>query len=421
MNISRPACRAFSPQAPWRQRRMPPAPPSCAARPAWGPSDRARPRRATCSDNGSAFPTSRSSGASTTTFPSTTSGMPRRGTGSTSKAALRGAIASCAIATSARCWPSPPSSATSRISGKRRRWSAFGREHDRVDRSNQATSDDVSRVNTGGEVELLLSCAWLATVCWLSIRAVDQRRLFARLEPSSVLMTEDAPHVTVIVPVRDESATIAGCLQSLLSQQYPASRFDVVVVDDESTDGTPHIVQSLAETYAQLSLLRSPALPRGATGKSHACSIGARVVPAHSEWLCFVDADVRAEPLLLASAVRAAADQALDLLSLAPRHELRSFAERLVLPCGLFTLAFSRDLRERQAQDGADVTVSGPFLLIRRKAYDAVGGHAAVGSAIAEDVALARILKRHGFKVVLRSGDRLLSARMYTGWRTVWS
>src|SRR5215831_7312886 len=86
----------------------------------------------------------------------------------------------------------------------------------------------------------------------------------------------------------------------------------------------------------------------------------------------------------------------------------------------MFTLAFSQDLRERQAQDGSDVTVSGPFLLIRRRAYDVVGGHAAVGSAIAEDVALARILKRHGFKVVLRSGDRLLSARMYTGWRTVW-
>ena len=151
--------------------------------------------------------------------------------------------------------------------------------------------------------------------------------------------------MTVIVPVRDESANIADCLQSLLSQRYPASRFDVVVVDDESTDDTPLVVQSLAEKNAQLRLLRSPALPRGATGKSHACWIGARAVPAHSEWLCFVDADVRAEPVLLASAVRAAANEGLDLLSLAPRHELHSFAERLVLPCGLFTLAFTQDLR----------------------------------------------------------------------------
>jgi chlorobactene glucosyltransferase len=275
-------------------------------------------------------------------------------------------------------------------------------------------------VNTGGEVELLLSCAWLATVCWLIIRAMDQRRLFARLEPSSALLTEDAPHVTVIVPVRDESANIAGCLQSLLSQRYPASRFDLIVVDDESTDDTPLIVRSLAEKTTQLRLLHSPALPLGATGKAHACWTGAGAVAAHSEWLCFVDADVRAEPLLLASAVRAAADEGLDLLSLAPRHELRSFAERLVLPCGLFTLAFTQDLRRRQADDSPETTTSGPFMLIRRKPYEAVGGHAAVRSTICEDIALARRMKQQGWKVVLRSGDRLLSARMYTGWTTVW-
>jgi chlorobactene glucosyltransferase len=249
---------------------------------------------------------------------------------------------------------------------------------------------------------------------------MDQRRLFPQLEPSSVLLTEDAPDVTVVVPVRNESANIVGCVRSLLSQRYPASRFDVIVVDDESTDDTAYLVQSLFDTTAQLTLLRAPALPRGATGKSHACWIGARAVPAHSEWLCFVDADVRAEPLLLASAVRAAADEGLDLLSLAPRHELRSFAERLVLPCGLFTLAFTQDLRSRQAEDGSETTTSGPFMLIRRKSYDAVGGHAAVLSAICEDLALARRMKRQGWRVALRAGDQLLSARLYTGWSTVW-
>lgn len=284
----------------------------------------------------------------------------------------------------------------------------------------QATSDDVSRVNTAGDVELFLSCAWLATVCWLISRAMGQRRLFPRLEPNSVLLTEDAPHVTVVVPVRNESANVVGCLQSLLGQRYPVSRFDLIVVDDESTDDTASIVQWLAESNAKLTLLRSPALPRGATGKSHACWIGARAVPAHSEWLCFIDADVRAEPLLLASALRAAAQEGLDLLSLAPRHELRSFAERLVLPCGLFTLAFTQDLRQRQARDSQETTTSGPFMLIRRTSYEAMGGHAAVRSAICEDLALARRMKQHGWKVVLRSGDRLLSAHMYTGWTTVW-
>src|SRR5262249_6011938 len=249
---------------------------------------------------------------------------------------------------------------------------------------------------------------------------MDQRRLFPRLEPSSDLSIEDAPHVVLVGPARDESTNIAGCLQSLLSQRYPASRFDVVVVDDESTDDTPLVVQSLAEKNAQLRLLRSPALPQGATGKSHACFIGAQATPAQSEWLCFVDADVRAEPLLLATAVRAAANGGLDLLSLGPRAELRSFTGRLVRACAPLQLAFPQDLRQRQGQDRPETTTSGPFMLIRRRPYQAVGGHAAVRSAICEDLALARRIKQQGWKVVLRSGDRLLSARMYTGWTTVW-
>src|SRR5437763_3646277 len=135
MNISRPACRAYSPPATSRAGRTPIAASSCGSSTESWPADRARRRVATCSDNGSAFPMRRSSGASTTTFPSTTSGMPRRGTGSTSRAASRRATASYAIAATARCWPWPQFSAIPRISKKRRRWSTFARERDRACRS----------------------------------------------------------------------------------------------------------------------------------------------------------------------------------------------------------------------------------------------------------------------------------------------
>jgi chlorobactene glucosyltransferase len=267
---------------------------------------------------------------------------------------------------------------------------------------------------------LVLSCAWLALVAWLIARAIGQRRLFGSVEPLPALRAEQAPHVAIIVPVRNESANVRAGLQSLLAQCYPAGRFRVLVVDDESTDDTARIVAAMAEQDARLSLLRSPPLPPGWVGKSHACWIGAAAVPAQTRWLCFVDADVRAAPALLASAVRTVGDDGIDLLSLMPRQELRSFAERLILPCGLFVLAFCQDLRRRQANDSADATATGQFMLIRREAYAAAGGHAAVASAICEDVALARLIKRRGHKVALRSGDRLLSTRMYTGWQTLW-
>jgi chlorobactene glucosyltransferase len=267
---------------------------------------------------------------------------------------------------------------------------------------------------------LVLSCAWLGLVAWLIAHAIGQRRLFGSVESLPELPAEQAPYVAIIVPVRNESANVRACLQSLLAQCYPAARSCVLVVDDESTDDTARIVAAMAEQNARLSLLRSPPLPPGWVGKSHACWIGAAAVPAQTRWLCFVDADVRAAPALLASAVRTVGDEGIDLLSLMPRQELRSFAERLILPCGLFVLAFCQDLRRRQANDSADATATGQFMLIRREAYAAAGGHAAVASAICEDVALARLIKRRGHKVALRSGDRLLSTRMYTGWQTLW-
>ena len=118
--------------------------------------------------------------------------------------------------------------------------------------------------------------------------------------------------------------------------------------------------------------------------------------------------------------MRAALEERLDLLSVAPRQELRTFAERLIIPCGLVLISFIKDLRQAQARDSDDVTATGQFMLVRREGYDAVGGHAAVREAICEDLELARRVKRSGRAVLLMGGEGLLSTRMYSGWRTLW-
>ena len=269
-------------------------------------------------------------------------------------------------------------------------------------------------------MDLFFSSAWLAIVAWLILRAVNQRGLLPHLASDSPFAREETPHVAVIVPARDEAANIGRCLHSLLAQDYPEARLKLVVVDDHSLDDTAAIVRDIAARHPQLSLLACPPLPPRWTGKSHACWIGARAAASGSEWLCFVDADVWGEAGLLSSAVQAALSQKLDLLSLAPRQELYSFAERLVLPCGLILLSFTQDLRAAQARSGAGVTATGQFMLIRRDAYEAAGGHAAVAGAICEDLELARLLKRSGRSVLLMGGDDLISTRMYTGWRTLW-
>jgi chlorobactene glucosyltransferase len=269
-------------------------------------------------------------------------------------------------------------------------------------------------------VELLLSSAWLAIMSWLILRAVKQRGLLPRLPSASPPSPDHAPHIAMIVPARDEEANIGPCLQSVLAQDYPASRLSVLVVDDHSADATATIVRDFAARHSQISLIQSPPLPPGWIGKSHACWIGARIVAPETGWLCFIDADVTVEPGALSSALRAAVMERIDLLSLAPRQELESFAERLILPCGLILLSFLQDLRQVQARSGREVTATGQFMLVRRDAYEAVGGHAAVCSAICEDLEFARRLKQSGRSVLLMGGERLLSTRMYTGWRTLW-
>ncbi len=231
---------------------------------------------------------------------------------------------------------------------------------------------------------------------------------------------QTTPTIVVIVPVRDERDNIGPCIESLLRQQYPADRLRILIVDDDSSDGTLEVVARIAERDPRVSFMRTPPLPPEWKGKTHACWVASRTVPPDIEWLCFLDADMRTDPLLMTSAFEAAVAGKLDLLMLTPRHVLHSFAERLVIPCGLYLLGFVQDLAKVQAPDSDDVVATGQFMLVRREAYEDVGGHAAVSTAICEDLELARRLKRRGHRVLLQDGSLMLSTRMYTGWQTLW-
>jgi chlorobactene glucosyltransferase len=267
---------------------------------------------------------------------------------------------------------------------------------------------------------LVLSVFWLLAVVWLIYRAMRQSEALPTIQAAPSPPAEIAPSVAMIVPARNEAANIGTCVAALMGQRYPAGRLKLFVVDDQSNDGTAAIARRVADGEDRLDVLRTPLLPPHWTGKCHACWIGARAVPEGTDWLCFVDADVRLDARAVASAVAAAERGGLDLLSLAPAQELVSFAERLVMPCGIYLLAFMQELDRIQAPDSGDAAATGQFMLVRRAAYEALGGHAAVRGIITEDVALARLMKRAGRRVALLGGDGLLRARMYTGWRSLW-
>lgn len=265
---------------------------------------------------------------------------------------------------------------------------------------------------------LLVAILWAGVVTTLLVRAATQYRHYETLPEKPVADGGELPLLTVIIPARNEAANIGRCLRALLAQDYPRERLRFVVVNDNSTDTTPVMVHQAAGGDPRVRLLEAGPLPPGWAGKPHACWAGS--LAAEGSWICFVDADTVAEPALFAIAVREAVRRGLDMLSLSPRQEMGTFWERIILPAGFFLLAFQQDLRRVNHAEMEDASVNGQFLLFRREAYDAVGGHAAVRAEICEDSALARAVKRSGGQVALLGAEKLIRTRMYTGLITLW-
>lgn len=229
---------------------------------------------------------------------------------------------------------------------------------------------------------------------------------------------EGGPKVSVLVPARDEERSVEGCLRSLLRQEY--HDFELLVLDDGSTDRTPSILRRLErESKGRLRVLRGEALAEGWHGKSWACRQLADA--ASGELLLFTDADTLHEPGSLARAVRAIGEGRGDMLSLTPRQELGSFPERLVVPLVNVVLMSYLPLRlVRASRNPAFCFANGQFILFRRSFYERIGGHEAVRRALVEDVWLCQAVKRAGGRVLSFNGTDALSCRMYRNFREVW-
>jgi cellulose synthase/poly-beta-1,6-N-acetylglucosamine synthase-like glycosyltransferase len=231
------------------------------------------------------------------------------------------------------------------------------------------------------------------------------------LGPGSALPA-NAPLVSVLVPARDEAARIGGCMVGLASQAY--QNFEVIVVDDHSSDGTARLAQSYVEQIPALQVVSATALPAGWAGKCWACWQAA--ARAQGEWLLFLDADVMPKRHLLGALIAHAEEQRLDLLTLMPLQRLGSLAERVVMPAfmallySLYPLDLVSDPRSPIA------FANGPCLLIRREVYLATGGHRAVRASFLEDTDLGRLVKAAGYRLGAANAPDLIESRMYTGW-----
>ena len=256
---------------------------------------------------------------------------------------------------------------------------------------------------------------------------------------------ENIPRVSIIVPARNEEACLDTCLQSLVAQTGIA--FEIIVVDDASTDRTAEIAHSFSnknvgeipaaspevstnrvepalqgshpacsspdgmKARPSVTVISAPPLPDNWTGKNNAMSTGAKI--AKGKWLLFTDADTVHKPGSLARALAEAEQHGAALLSYSPEQEVHGFWEKAVMPVIFAELAATYPPTKVNDPASPIAAANGQYLLISRDAYDAVGGHTKIANDLLEDVAMAHLVKSSGRKIFFRYGGDAVRTRMY--------
>ncbi|MBB3262698.1 hypothetical protein FHW79_000285 [Azospirillum sp. OGB3] len=224
--------------------------------------------------------------------------------------------------------------------------------------------------------------------------------------------------VSILIPARNEEATIAAAVRAALSSC--GVTVEVVVLDDHSTDRTAEIVRAIAARDPRLRLETAPPLPPGWSGKQHACQALAKL--ARHPVLLFQDADVRLAPDAARRACGALLAGRAGLVSGFPRQETGTLAEALVIPLiHVLLLGYLPMVGMRWSGNPGFAAACGQLIAVRRDAYQTAGGHAAIATSLHDGVTLPRAFRRAGQGTDLFDATGLARCRMYRGWREVWS
>lgn len=241
-----------------------------------------------------------------------------------------------------------------------------------------------------------------------------------RTEANRAIPNEDLPPVTIIVPARNEARNIERCARSLLAQDYPD--FELIVVNDGSSDATPEILARLTAEDSRLKVVTlHEALPPGWAGKPHAMQRGYEAARPESRYILFSDADTFHYPAALRTAINAAVEANADLVSALTGLELLTFWEKVLMPLAITGIMLQYPPDKVNHPKSKVAIANGQFLLLKREAFEKVGGYGGkLKSSLLDDRDMALAIKAMGGKLTLINGQELVSVRMYTGLGDVW-
>jgi chlorobactene glucosyltransferase len=262
----------------------------------------------------------------------------------------------------------------------------------------------------------------MSSLCWLLLALVPAVPLAVTLLNLLTWRRGDldggpTPRVSVLVPARNEAASIEACVRAIAASSYPLH--EIIVCDDQSSDRTLPILVALSRELPLLRILIGAPLPAGWVGKPHACDQLARA--ARGELFLFVDADTLLEPQAVQRTLSFMRPGRADLVSAVPRQVMGSFAERMLIPLLLLTYTswFPLWMVER-SRDARFVAANGQLLAVWRSVYDRVGGFAAVAGEIVDDMAFCRHAKTQGATLAFADGSAMAGCRMYHSLPEIW-
>jgi chlorobactene glucosyltransferase len=272
-----------------------------------------------------------------------------------------------------------------------------------------------------GEIAVIEIFFWLVVFVWLAASIptlyslARQRFLLPTNDPR--LLSKDAPLVSVLIPARNEAGRVLReSLASVLAQDY--GRFEVIAVDDRSTDATQAILHSAAIRDDRLRVVAGTALPANWLGKPWAMQQA--LDRARGEWILATDADIIFERSALRTAMTHLLANDYDALTLIPHFESRSFWERIFIPTWAWRMLMLIVLGGINKPRSPQAKGMGGFFLIRRAALESVGGYRALRDEVVEDMSLAARLKRAGARLRVEYAPELIRTRMYTGFSELW-
>ena len=268
---------------------------------------------------------------------------------------------------------------------------------------------------------LLIGALWLVAFVWLLMVVVTLRGLSRQKSLSAThnlrLTASDAPLVSILVPARNEqNRVLEQCVRSILAQDY--GRFEVIAVDDRSTDLTGEILKTLAQSDERLRVIEGDELPPGWLGKPYAMQQALN--HARGEWILATDADMIFEPATLRTALERTLAANGDALTLIPRFETGSFWERVMIPTWEWVfLMFTIFYRIHDPNTDRAAAIGG-FFLIRRSVLERAGGYEVLKDEVMEDVRLADRIKRSGACLLIDHAPSLIRTRMYRTFHEMW-